>query len=32
MLGALTKTGKLRLIVSLDHAKSGILFSDLLLD
>lgn len=32
MLAALTKTDKLKLIVSLDHVKSGILFSDLLLD
>lgn len=32
MLASLAKTEKLKLIVSLDHVKSGILFSDLLLD
>jgi hypothetical protein len=32
MLAALARTDKIKLIFSLDHVKSGILFSDMLLD
>ena len=32
MLAAFARTDKIKLIFSLDHVKSGILFSDMLLD
>lgn len=32
MIAALARSDKIKLIISLDHVKSGILFSDLLLD
>ena len=32
MIAALARLDKIKLVVSLDHVKSGILFSDLLLD